>query len=43
MIIPTAKFKPIPPLFLNEDTATAIIVKISAETGIDHLLFRSNK
>ena len=28
MIIPTAKFKPIPPLFLKEDTDTAIIVKI---------------
>ena len=31
IIIPAARFKPIPPLFLNEDTATAIIVKISAE------------
>ncbi len=36
--IPTARFTPIPPLRLNEATATAIMVRINAETGVLHLL-----
>jgi len=36
--IPTARFTPIPPLLLNEETATAIIVRIKAEIGMLHRL-----
>ena len=41
--IPKARFKPIPPLLLKEDTETASNVKINTEKGIDNLLFLSNK
>ena len=40
--IPSAKFKPIPPLFLKDATATANIVKMITEIGIVILLFFSN-
>ena len=40
--IPSAKFKPIPPLFLKDATAAANIVKIITEIGIEILLFISN-
>ena len=33
-VIPNARFTPIPPRLLNEDTATAIRVSINAEMGI---------
>ena len=33
-VIPNARFTPIPPLRLNEATATAIKVSIKADTGI---------
>lgn len=33
ILIPIARFTPIPPLRFTEDTATAIMVKIYAETG----------
>ena len=42
-LIPKAKFTPIPPLLLNEETATAIIVNIKAEIGMLHRLWRTNK
>ena len=41
-VIPNAKFKPIPPLFLKDDTATANTVNIITEIGIVILLFFSN-
>ena len=41
-VIPNAKFKPIPPLFLKDATATANIVKIITEIGMVILLFFSN-
>ena len=40
--IPNAKFIPIPPLRLNEETDTASKVKINTEKGILILLFLSN-
>ena len=36
--IPMAKFIPIPPLLFIEETATAIIVRIKADTGILYFL-----
>ena len=42
-VIPKARFTPIPPLRLNDDTETAIKVRIKAETGILHLLCLTNK
>jgi hypothetical protein len=36
--IPKAKLTPIPPLLLNEETETAIMVSTKAETGRLHLL-----
>ena len=42
-LIPNAKLTPIPPLRLNEETATAINVKINDEIGILHLLCLTNK
>ena len=41
--IPNARFNPIPPLLLKDDTETAKRVKIIAEKGILNLLFFSNK
>ena len=41
--IPKAKFKPMPPLLLKEETETANNVKINTENGMDNLLFLSNK
>ena len=41
--IPNAKFKPIPPLLLKEDTETANNVKIKTEKGILSLLFLSSR
>ena len=41
--IPNARFIPIPPLLLNDDTETANKVKIITEKGILNLLFFSNK
>ena len=40
-IIPNARFKPIPPLFLLDATVTARIVKIRIVTGKVYLLFLS--
>ena len=37
-VIPKARFTPIPPRRLNDDTETAIRVSIKAEIGILHLL-----
>ena len=37
-VIPTARFTPIPPRRFLEETATAIIVRIKADTGVLHLL-----
>ena len=37
-IIPIAKLVPIPPRLFIEETATAIMVKIKAETGILYFL-----
>ena len=37
-VIPKAKFTPMPPRRLNDDTETAIKVKINAEIGMLHLL-----
>ena len=42
-MIPKAKLTPIPPRRLNEETATAIKVKIKAEIGILHLLCRTKR
>ena len=41
--IPMAKFVPIPPLRFIEDTATAIIVRINAETGTLYFLYKTTK
>ncbi len=41
--IPKAKFIPIPPLFLKEETDTASKVKINTEKGMLNLLFLSSK
>ena len=41
--IPKAKFTPIPPLLLKEETATPIKVRTKAEKGRLHLLWRTNK
>ena len=41
--IPKARFIPIPPLLLNDDTETANKVKIITEKGILNLLFFSSK
>ena len=41
--IPKAKFKPIPPLLLNEETETASSVKIKTEKGMLNLLFLSRR
>lgn len=41
--MPKAKLTPIPPLLLEEDTETPIKVKIKAEKGKLHLLWRTNK
>ena len=43
MAMPKAKFTPIPPLLLNEETETPIRVKINAEKGKLHLLCLTNK
>ena len=40
--IPSAKFKPIPPLFLKDDTVTANTVKMITDIGMEILLFFSN-
>ena len=40
--IPNAKFKPIPPLFLKDDTVTANTVKMIPDIGMEILLFFSN-
>ena len=37
-VIPKARFRPIPPLLLKEETETAINVKTNAEMGRLHLL-----
>ena len=42
-MIPIAKFIPIPPRFLKDATATAISVRIKADTGIDQRLCRTNR
>ena len=41
--IPNARFNPIPPLLLKEETETPKRVKIITEKGILNLLFFSNK
>ena len=41
--IPIAKLVPIPPLRFIEETATAIIVSINAETGILYFLYKTTK
>jgi len=41
--IPIAKFNPIPPLRFIEETATAIIVRINADTGILYFLYKTTK
>lgn len=41
--MPKAKFTPIPPLLLKEDTETPISVKTKAEKGKLHLLCLTNK
>ena len=42
-IIPIARFIPIPPRRFMEETETAIIVKINAETGILYFLYNTTK
>lgn len=42
IVMPKARFTPIPPLLLIEDTATAIIVKMNTETGKLHFLYNSS-
>ena len=39
IVIPNARFTPIPPRRLIEDTATAITVNINTETGRLHFLY----
>ena len=39
--IPMARFIPIPPRRFIEETATAIMVKINAETGILYFLYKN--
>ena len=41
--MPKARFTPIPPLLLKEETDTPISVKINAENGRLHLLCLTNK
>ena len=41
--IPIARFIPIPPLRFIEDTATAIMVKINADTGTLYFLYKTVK
>lgn len=41
--MPKARFTPIPPLLLNEETDTPISVKTNAENGRLHLLCLTNK
>ena len=41
--IPIARFIPIPPRRFIEETATAIIVRIKAETGILYFLYKTTK
>ena len=41
--IPMARLSPIPPLRFIEDTATAIIVSINAETGKLYFLYKTTK
>ena len=41
--MPKARFTPIPPLLLKEETDTPISVKINAEKGRLHLLCLTNK
>ena len=41
--IPMAKFVPIPPRRFMEETDTAIIVKIKAETGMLYFLYNTTK
>ena len=41
--IPMAKFIPIPPLRFIEETATAIIVSINADTGILYFLYKTTR
>ena len=41
--IPNAKFKPIPPLLLKDDTETANKDKIKTEKGKHSLLFLSSR
>ncbi len=40
---PNARFIPIPPLLLNDETETAIIVKINTEKGVLHLLYLTKR
>ena len=42
-VIPKARLTPIPPRRLNEETATAIKVKMKAEIGMLHLLCRTRR
>ena len=42
-VMPKARFTPIPPRRLNDDTETAIRVSIKAEIGILHLLCLTNR
>ncbi len=41
--IPIARFVPIPPLRFIEETATAIIVRINADTGTLYFLYNTTK
>ena len=41
--IPIARFTPIPPRLFIAETATAIIVKINAETGRLYFLYKTTK
>ena len=41
--IPMAKLNPIPPLLFIDETATAIIVSINADTGILYFLYKTTK
>ena len=40
---PNARFIPIPPLLLNDETETAIIVKIKTDNGVVHLLYLTKR
>ena len=42
-VIPKARFTPIPPLLLKEETATAISVRMKAEMGMLQRLWRTSK